>query len=135
MHLFLIGVKHLFYWVPFKTEITYAIFRASQVGLVVKDPPGNQEMWDTGSIPGLGRSSEGGYGNPLQHSCLESQHEQRSLGGYSPWGRRESHMHVCTCKIYCKKYWRSMQIWYCLIFNIKIPNKEDLFLDISFIYS
>ena len=48
----LIGVKHLFYWVPFKTEITYAIFRASQVGLVVKDPPDNQEMWDAGSIPG-----------------------------------------------------------------------------------
>ena len=45
---------------------------------------------DTGSIPGLGRSSEGGHGNPLQRSCLENRHGQRSLVGYSPWGHKES---------------------------------------------
>ena len=44
---------------------------------------------DLGSIPGLGRSPEGGHGNPLQNSCLENSHEQRSLVGYSPWGLRE----------------------------------------------
>ena len=27
---------------------------------------------DSGSIPGLGRSPGGGYGNPLQYSCLEN---------------------------------------------------------------
>ena len=27
---------------------------------------------DKGSIPGLGRSPGGGYGNPLQYSCLEN---------------------------------------------------------------
>ena len=27
---------------------------------------------DTGSIPGSGRSSGGGNGNPLQYSCLEN---------------------------------------------------------------
>jgi len=27
---------------------------------------------DTSSIPGPGRSPGGGYGNPLQHSCLEN---------------------------------------------------------------
>ena len=27
---------------------------------------------DLGSIPGLGRSTGGGHGNPLQNSCLES---------------------------------------------------------------
>ena len=27
---------------------------------------------DTGSIPGFGRSSEEGNGNPLQYSCLEN---------------------------------------------------------------
>ena len=27
---------------------------------------------DSGSIPGLGRSSGEGNGNPLQHSCLEN---------------------------------------------------------------
>ena len=27
-----------------------------------------------------------GSGNPLQYSCLEKSHGQRSLAGYSPWG-------------------------------------------------
>ena len=26
-----------------------------------------------------------GHGNPLQYSCLENPHGQRSLMGYSPW--------------------------------------------------
>ena len=29
------------------------------------------DIKDTGSIPGSGRSPGGGYGNPLQYSCLE----------------------------------------------------------------
>ena len=45
---------------------------------------------DLGLIPGLGRSLEGGHGNPLQYSCLENPHGQRSLAGYSPWGHKES---------------------------------------------
>ena len=47
---------------------------------------------DLGSIPGLGRSSGGGHGNPLQYSCLENPHRQRSLEGYSPWGHKELDM-------------------------------------------
>ena len=38
-----------------------------------------------GLIPGLGRSPGGRHDNPLQYSCLESPHGQRSLVGYSPW--------------------------------------------------
>ena len=38
---------------------------------------------DLDLIPRLGRSSGGGHGNPLQYSCLESPHGQRSLAGYS----------------------------------------------------
>ena len=34
-----------------------------------------------GSIPGLGRSPGGGHGKPLQYSCLENPHGQRSLVG------------------------------------------------------
>ena len=30
--------------------------------------------------------------NPLQYSCLENPHGQRSLAGDSPWGHREIHM-------------------------------------------
>ena len=43
-----------------------------------------------GSVPGSGRSPGEGNGKPLQYSCLENSHGQRSLGGYSPWGRKES---------------------------------------------
>ena len=45
---------------------------------------------DLGSIAGLGRSPGEGNGNPLQYYCLEKSHGQRSLVGYSPWGRKES---------------------------------------------
>ena len=46
---------------------------------------------DLGSIPGLGRSPEGGHSNPLQSSCLENPHGQRSLvSTYSLRGRKES---------------------------------------------
>ena len=47
---------------------------------------------DLASIPGLGRSPGGGHGNPLQYSCLENAHGQRSLEGYSPWGPKELDM-------------------------------------------
>ena len=47
---------------------------------MVKNLPSNAgEVRDTGSIPGLGRSSGGGHGNPLQYSCLENPHRQ-SMG-------------------------------------------------------
>ena len=53
----------------------------SQVALVVKNLPANAgDVIDAGSIPGLGRSPGGGHGNPLQYSCLENPHGQRSLG-------------------------------------------------------
>ena len=41
-------------------------------------------------IPELRISPGGGHGNPLQYSCLENPHGQRSLVGYSPWGHKES---------------------------------------------
>ena len=46
---------------------------ASQVALVLKNPPANAEdIRDTSSIPGSERSLGGGHGNPLQYSCLEN---------------------------------------------------------------
>ena len=43
-----------------------------QVVLMVKNSPASAEdVRDTGLIPGSGRSSGGGNGNPLQYSCLE----------------------------------------------------------------
>ena len=67
------------------------IMGASQVALVVKNPPANAgDMRDSGLIPGLGRSPGGGNGNPLHYSCLGESHGQRSLVGCSLWGRKES---------------------------------------------
>ena len=40
------------------------------------------KVGDLGSIPGLGRSPGGRHGNPLQYSCLEIPHGQRSLAGF-----------------------------------------------------
>ena len=39
-------------------------------GSAVKNPPAN--AGDEGSVPGLGRSSGGGNGNPLQYAYLEN---------------------------------------------------------------
>ena len=45
---------------------------ASQVVLVVKNPPAHaKDLTDAGSIPALGRSA-GAHDNPLQYSCLEN---------------------------------------------------------------
>ena len=44
---------------------------------------------DLGSVPELWRSPGGGQGNPLQYSCLEYPHGQRSLAGSHPWGCNE----------------------------------------------
>ena len=53
----------------FRECVKYGHFRASQVALVGKKMP---KTWDAGLIPGSGRSSGGGNGNPLQCSCLEN---------------------------------------------------------------
>ena len=56
-------------------------------GSVVKNPPANAR--DMGSILGLGKSPGEVNGKPLQYSCLEKPHGQRSLARYSPWGCTE----------------------------------------------
>ena len=62
-------------------------------GSVVKNPLANagSSPGESGSIPGWGRSPGGGNGNPLQYSCLENPHGERSLVGYSPRGHRVGH--------------------------------------------
>ena len=54
---------------------------ASQVALVVKNPPANAgDIRDVGSIPVLGGSSGGGHGTPLQYSCLENPMDRGAWG-------------------------------------------------------
>ena len=47
-------------------------------------------LGDTDSIPELERFPGGRYDNPLQCSCLENPHGQRSLVGYNPRGHKDS---------------------------------------------
>ena len=47
------------------------MLRASQVVLVVKNPPASAgDIRDVGSTPGLGRFPREGNGTSLQYSCL-----------------------------------------------------------------
>ena len=72
------------------SSLQYAVFRASQVALVVKNPPANAgDLRGVSSIPGSGRFTEGGHGNPLQYSCLENP-QGLSLVSYHSQGRKES---------------------------------------------
>ena len=85
-------------------------------GALIRGFPGGSDckecacnVGDLDSIPGLGRSPGGGHGNPLQCSCLENPHEERSLAGYSPWDRKESntaerlspHTYVLALIVFC----------------------------------
>ena len=50
-----------------------SVLMAFPVGTVGKEPACNAgDAGDVSSIPGLGRFSGGGHGNPLQYSCLEN---------------------------------------------------------------
>ena len=68
---------------------------------------------DLGSIPGLGRSPGGEHGKPLENSCLENPHGQRSLVGCNPWGHKESDTteRLSTTQhmkyLLCSKYFQS----------------------------
>ena len=54
-----------------------SVNRASQVALVVKNPPANVgDPREVGLTPGSRKSPGGGHGNPLQYSCLENPMER-----------------------------------------------------------
>ena len=62
---------------------------ASQVALVVKNPPANARDIKLEFDHRVGKIPWRRYGNPFQYSCLVNPHGQRSLVGYSPYGRKE----------------------------------------------
>ena len=64
---------------------------ASQVVLVVKNPPANAgDTGDVGSIPGLERVPWSTKWQTTPECLPEKFHGQRNLAGYSPWGGKES---------------------------------------------
>ena len=70
---------------------------ASQVVLVVKNPPANAgDIRDVCSIPGSGRSPGGGHGQPTPVFLPEKSHGQRSLAGYSPRGCNKARHDLVT---------------------------------------
>ena len=89
---------------------------ASQVALVVKHLSANVgDIRDVGSIPGSGRSPAGGYGNPLQYSCLENPMDRgawwATVHGITKSQtqlkqlRTHTHTHACT---HCARHFASV---------------------------
>ena len=80
-------------WIFFISPFSVLVFPGGSDG---KESASN--AGDLGLIPALWRSPGEGHGNPLQYSCLENPHEQRSLAGYRPWDPKESDMteHLST---------------------------------------
>ena len=74
--------------ISYSSELHHSVtsYGASQVALVVKNLCANvrEDVRDTGSISGSGRSPRGGHGNPLQYP--RESHGPRSLEGYSSRG-------------------------------------------------
>ena len=91
---------------------------ASQVVLVVKNPPANAgDVKAVGSLPGSGRSPGGGHGNPLQYSCLEKPVDRGAWLGYSAYGLQRvgydgsgfTHTHIAY-EQYCISYGCTTQL-------------------------
>ena len=136
-------------------SITY-MYGASQVVLVVKNSPAKEgEAWDVGSIPGSGRSPEGGHGNPLQYSCLENpmnrgawQATVHSISN-SQTQLKQSDMHARMHTYVCIKYYEFLWRKYGLILwwekstsfltntytNNSLDKKENCFLHYMRIWS
>ena len=73
-------------------------YKASLMAQLVKKKSACS-VGDLGSIPGLGRSAGGGHGNPLQYSCLENPHGQRSLVHYRQHEEKLSLCFCCCCLV------------------------------------
>ena len=85
----------LFFWVPKSLQMVTAAMKLKDA-YSLEGFPGSSDgkasaynERDPGSIPGWERSPGEGNGNQLQYSCLDNS-TQKSLAGYSPWGRKES---------------------------------------------
>ena len=63
-----------------KNQFSLSLIWASQVALVVKNPPANAgDVRNMGLIPEQGSSPGRGYDNPIQHSCLENPMDRGAL--------------------------------------------------------
>ena len=84
---------------------------------MVKNPSANAgDIRDVGSIPGLGRSSGGGNGNPPQYSCLENAMDRgaRETIVHSVAQRSNQESHPCPLH------------WQCRVLTTGPPRKSHL---------
>ena len=76
-------------WLPLIIRISSSLYISIIIIIIIllsMNFPGGSDgkasaynVGDPGSIPGLGRSSGEGNGNPLQYSCLENPTDRRTL--------------------------------------------------------
>ena len=78
--------KHILTNIPLKIIISWA----SQVALAVKNLPANSGDKRGGFNGWVGKISWRRARDPTPVFLLGESHGQRSLVGYSPWGRKES---------------------------------------------
>ena len=105
-------------------------YRGSSAG---KESACNEK--DLGSIPGWGRSPGGGHGNPLEYSCLENPHGQRSLVGCSLQGPEESDMTERPSTGQHKQWWSNRpQIFWFFIEFFLVDGETQLKYDGSHFY-
>ena len=76
------------------------------MALVEKNPPANTgDLRGAGSIPGSGRAPGGGYGGPLQYSCLENPMDrgvwQATVHRVPKSQTRLKQLYMCTCTRMC----------------------------------
>ena len=80
---------------------------------------------DPASIPGFGRSSGKGHGNPLL-SLSGKSYGQSSLSGYSPWGRKESDItERLTLSSFAFFFTIRMYLPFCLKLNLTMLRMHD----------
>ena len=85
-------------------------FGSSTVGgSDIKHPPALPETF----VRSLGWEDplEEGMAMPLQYSCIENPHGQRSLAGYRSWGRKESDMTEWLSTQIVGKYVKRNCLW------------------------
>ena len=112
-----IGRQILYHWATWE-----ALTMTFRLDIMFKGFPGGSEnkesacnAEDLGSVPGLSRSHGGRHGNPLQYSCLENPHGQRSLSGYSPWGLKELDMTEWQRTYIMFKLWPTFKLFFFLL--------------------
>ena len=90
---------------------------------------------DLGLIPGLGRSPGGGYGNPLQYSCLKNLHGQKEPGRLQfigsqrvryDWATNPLLITIFFKKLLCSLFWKNWDILCLLLECLQSCRKMSL---------